>query len=86
MTFTIPESGIIPVEYFKDLLDISKISYYNLEEKDGVLTLRFYDSKKKLIQPYRVCSKDYKESKNGTEDKKGKKVKSKTNQVSKIKG
>ena len=57
MTFTIPESGIIPVEYFKDLLDISKISYYNLEEKDGVLTLRFYDSKKKLIHPFldRVC-------------------------------
>jgi hypothetical protein len=74
MTFTIPESGVIPIDYFKDLLDISKIVYYDLEEKNGVLKLRFYDSKKKLINLY-------KETKNGNEKQKSKKAKSKNKQA-----
>jgi len=75
MIITIPESGELDIELFKDLIDISKISYYYLEEKDGIIKLQFYDSEKKFIKPYSVCSKSYKENKNGKENQKSKKSK-----------
>ncbi len=58
MTLTIPSSGLIPLESFKKLLDISRVVYYSLEDRDGSLHLIFYDKNKKVIKPY-VWSKGY---------------------------
>jgi hypothetical protein len=60
MTITVPKSGFITLEKFKEMVDISKIVYYSLDEEDGNLKLRFYDKNKRLIKPK-------KESKNGKE-------------------
>ena len=51
MIITIPESGEINIELFKDLIDISKVSYYHLEVINGIIKLQFYDSEKKFIKP-----------------------------------
>jgi hypothetical protein len=52
MTITVPENGEIDIEVFKNLLDISKIEWYNLEDKGGYLAITFYDSKRKAIPLY----------------------------------
>ena len=61
MIITIPESGFVPIEYFKDFLDISKILFYSLEEKDGTLVLKFYDKNRKLLK-LKESKNDKKES------------------------
>jgi hypothetical protein len=66
----VSESGFVDIEHFKDFIDISRVSYYNLKQNGDIITLTFYDSKKKLIKPYM-------ESKNVKQNKKGKKTKSK---------
>lgn len=68
MMLTIPSSGFVPIEEFKDLLDISKVMYYSLEVSDGILKLKFYNKNKKLIKPY-------KETKNGKSNEKISKTK-----------
>jgi len=50
MTITVPASGFIDIEYFKNFLDISKVSWYSLKEKEDVIILKFYDKNKKLIK------------------------------------
>ena len=63
MILTVPSTGFVPIEEFKDLLDISKVVYYSIEDSDGTLTLKFYDKNEKLVKPY-------KEDKNGKVSKK----------------
>lgn len=50
MIITIPESGFIPLDYFKYLLDISRISFYTVKHKDGALIIKFYDKNHKLLK------------------------------------
>lgn len=50
MTITIPENGAIDIESFKKLLDISKVEWYSLEEKNGTIVLKFYDKNRKVKQ------------------------------------
>ena len=52
MTITVPKSGLIPLEALEKLIDISKVVYYDLEEKDGIIKLKFYDKNEKLVKPY----------------------------------
>ena len=52
MTITVPASGFIDIKLFEKMLDISKVVYYSLEDKGGYLSLKFYDSKKKVVKPY----------------------------------
>jgi hypothetical protein len=41
----------LDLEDLKDLFDISKVEYYDLEEENGSLILRVYDKDKNLIKP-----------------------------------
>lgn len=52
MTITIPKSGIIDLHKFNKLLDITRVIYYTLEERDGCLCLQFFDKNKKAIKFY----------------------------------
>ena len=52
MTITVPKSGLIPLEALEKLIDISKVMYYDVKEKNGIVTLKFYDKNKKLVKPY----------------------------------
>jgi len=49
MIITVQEDGFVPLDHFKNLLDISQVVYYALREKNGIVTLKFYDKNKKLI-------------------------------------
>ena len=50
-TITVKDGGYLLVEDFKDFIDVDKIAYYALKHnKDGTLTIKFYDKKKKLIK------------------------------------
>lgn len=46
------ESGncYFKLESFKDFLDITKVAYYELKIVDGVLSLKFFDSDKKVLK------------------------------------
>lgn len=50
--------GILKLEDFVDVVDIKKVKYYTLEvvhdDYDKVLILKFYDSKKRVIN----CKED----------------------------
>lgn len=53
MTITVPPSGLIDTVEFSNLLDISKCVYYTFKQnKDGTLSLTFYDKNKKRIKLY----------------------------------
>jgi len=65
MRITVAKTGLVPVNKFKNLIDISKVTYYSLKEKDGNITLKFYDKNHKLIKPY----KDIKNGKSCKKDK-----------------
>lgn len=53
MTITVPPSGLIDIVEFSNLLDISKCVYYTLKQnKDGTLSLTFYDKNNKRIKLY----------------------------------
>ena len=62
MTITIPENGEIDIESFKKLLDISKVEWYSLEEKDGVIILKFYDKNRKVLKFYANINKKTKKA------------------------
>ena len=41
------------LEVFKDIVDISKVEYYQIKtQKNGNTIVTFYDKKKKVIKPY----------------------------------
>lgn len=48
------KDGFVPLELLKDLVDISKVLYYSVKEKDGSFYLKLYDKQKRLIKP-NVC-------------------------------
>jgi len=52
MIITIPKSGIVGLNEFKDLLDISKIVSYSLNIEDKKLVLKFYNNDGEIIRPY----------------------------------
>ena len=52
ITIKIPKTGFVNLSNFEKLIDISKIMYYDLTEDNGVLTLKFFDKRKKLVKPY----------------------------------
>ena len=62
MTLTIPKSGIISLNKFKKLLDISKVEWYSLEEKNGVIILKFYDKNRKVLKFYANINKKTKKA------------------------
>lgn len=41
--------GLINLEEFQDIVDISKVVFYTLEEVDGRLFLQFFDENKIVI-------------------------------------
>jgi hypothetical protein len=51
MILTIKD-GFVPLESLKEVIDISKVQWYSLKEKDGCLHLKFYNKQKRLIKPY----------------------------------
>lgn len=51
---TNPDTGesYFDIEDFKDIVDIDKVQWYNVEENgDGSMTITFYDKDKKQIKP-----------------------------------
>ena len=49
----VDKNGIVLLDDFTDLLDIHKVKFYKLKiNKDKTITLKFYDSKNKLVKPY----------------------------------
>jgi hypothetical protein len=54
----ITDEGFVSLEAFKDFLDISKVSYYDLKVTDGILVLKFYDKNRRLIRPYKENEND----------------------------
>lgn len=47
------ENGTLPLEEFAFFVDISKVYKYQFKQnKNGTLTLKFYDKKGKLVKPY----------------------------------
>lgn len=63
MTISIPSSGLIDLNHFDIFLDISKVHWYALKEKDGILVLKFYDKQKRIIKLYANKEKSKKNSK-----------------------
>jgi hypothetical protein len=50
---TVNKDGSVYLKDFEKFLDISEVKFYNLKyNKDNTITLKFYDSKKKLVRPY----------------------------------
>lgn len=52
MTITVQEDGSVSIDHFKDLLDISKVVFYTVKERDGILIVNFYDKNKRKIKFY----------------------------------
>jgi hypothetical protein len=51
MTIVVNKDGYIPLEYFKEMLDISKVAWYAIKvRKDESLVIKFYDKRRKLIK------------------------------------
>jgi hypothetical protein len=49
----VDKDGMVMLSAFYDWLDISKVKFYNVKfNKDGTITIKFYNSKKKLVKPY----------------------------------
>jgi hypothetical protein len=46
------KDGFVPLESLKDIIDISKVQWYSVEEKDGSFYLKLYNKQKRLIKPY----------------------------------
>lgn len=44
------DENYLALNDFKDIVNIDKVKYYKLTEKDGVLLLSFYDKNKKLLK------------------------------------
>lgn len=40
----------LDINDFKDVVDISKVTYYELETEEGSVFVKFYDKNKKLIK------------------------------------
>ncbi len=52
-TVHVDEQGGIPLESFSFFIDTTKVYKYQFKKnKDGTLTLKFYDKKGKLVKPY----------------------------------
>lgn len=50
---TVEEGGFVNLSDFKDVVDISKVVYYDIKlKKDDTLLIKFYDKRKKLVRPY----------------------------------
>lgn len=52
MIVTINKNGFVPLESLKDIIDISKVIYYSVEEVNGSFYLKLYNKQKRLIKPY----------------------------------
>ena len=49
------KGGLLLLKDFEDIVDTTKVQYYEWTlNKNKSLTLKFYDSKRKLIKPYAV--------------------------------
>ena len=47
---SIKEDGTVSLEAFSGIIDISKVKYYRLKEKDGKIEIKFYDSKHRRVR------------------------------------
>lgn len=61
MAITVSKEGFVNLSDFDKYLDISKVVFYSLKEKNGCIHLKFYDKNKKVVKPYE--SKKTKENK-----------------------
>ena len=58
MIITVTKEGYVLLKDLKPLLDIRKVVYYSFKKnKDGTLTLKFYDENNKLIRPKKAKKK-----------------------------
>lgn len=52
-TIRVDSDGTVLLSHFINMIDISKIKYYRfIPNKDGTLTIKFYDKSKRLVKPY----------------------------------
>ncbi len=52
-TIKINKNGFVDIKNFEHIIDISKVKFYSLvPSNDGTLSIKFYNSKKKLVKPY----------------------------------
>lgn len=59
MIVTVDKKGRIPLKAFKDVLDISKVDKYTVEDRgDGSVALAFYDKKGNQIFPKETAPKE----------------------------
>jgi len=49
-TITVGPDGTIPIEAFKNVLNIKRVVYYELEPEGKNLRITFFDKNKKLIK------------------------------------
>jgi hypothetical protein len=49
----VDENGAIPIDQFSDLIDVSRVEYYEVIPgvKENMFTLKFYDKDEKPIKP-----------------------------------
>jgi hypothetical protein len=64
MIITLNEDGCLDLESLKELLDISKVVYYHLEELKGSLVVTFYNKNKKVVRSYGTKKENKKSKKN----------------------
>lgn len=53
LVITLDINGCVPISAFNQIVDVQKVAHYSLKmNKNGTLTLKFYDSNGKLVRPY----------------------------------
>lgn len=50
-TAKVNENGEIPMEAFRDIVDLDVVRYYSVEAVEGGLKVTFYDENKNVIIP-----------------------------------
>lgn len=52
-TVMIDKDGYVDIKHFECFIDIEKVAFYKFKlKKDGMIVLKFYDTKRKLVKPY----------------------------------
>lgn len=51
LSLHISADGYIDLESLQKFIDIRKVEFYSVREKNGRLILKFYDKKRKIIKP-----------------------------------
>jgi hypothetical protein len=57
VTVKLDDNGAFPLKALKPLIDVSKVTHYDLEVTPSGVVLRLYDSKGKLVKPKKVVDR-----------------------------